>query len=226
VVRTRQALIQRTVGKKIVMAVTGAMMVLFVVAHMVGNLLVFQGAEAINDYGWLLQEGTHGLIWVVRIIMLGALVGHVWAMFGVVGSQQAARSVAYQAGRKNNRTNYAAITMRFGGPVLLLYIIYHLLHFTTGHVHHDFVRGDVYHNLVSGLSNPAIAGVYMVAMVALGLHLYHGIWSGLKTLGLPSEWDGAGKGLALGTALLVFTGNTAIVTYIQLIRIGTFQELP
>lgn len=225
-VRAQQALIQNTVGKKIVMAVTGALMVIFVVLHMVGNTLVFQGAEALNGYGWLLQEGTHGAIWILRIVMLAALVLHVWAMLGVVGSQQSARKTAYQFARKNQMTNYAALTMRFGGPVLLLFIVYHLLHFTTGHVHQDFVRGDVYHNLVVGLSNPLLAGVYVAAQLALGLHLFHGIASGLQTLGLPQRYDGWRRGSALVTALVVVGGNLAIVTYVQLISLGIAQELP
>lgn len=210
-VQTRQALIQNSVGKKIVMAVTGAIMVLFVIAHMVGNLLVFQGAKAINDYGWLLQEGTHGLVWVVRLVLLVTLIAHLWAMVGVVGSHASARTTAYAGGRKNQRTNYAAVTMRYGGPVLLLYIVYHLLHFTTGHVHEDFVRGDVYHNLVVGLSNPINAGVYQLAVLALGLHLYHGITSGLRTLGLPTRYESTAKTVSLLTALTVVAGNTAIV---------------
>ncbi|MEM6929543.1 MAG: succinate dehydrogenase cytochrome b subunit [Myxococcota bacterium] len=225
-VQTRQALIQNTVGKKIIMAVTGALMVIFVIAHMVGNTLVFQGAKAINDYGWLLQEGTHGAVWGLRAVMLAAVVLHVWAMVGIVGSQQSARSSRYQYTRKNQATNYAAITMKFGGPVLLLFIVYHLLHFTTGHVHSDFIRGDVYHNLVTGLSNPLLAGVYLVAQAALGLHLYHGIASGLQTLGLPLRYDRLRRAGALATALIVVGGNTAIVTYVQLIHLGIVQELP
>ncbi|MEN0060960.1 MAG: succinate dehydrogenase cytochrome b subunit [Myxococcota bacterium] len=213
-VQTRQVLIQNSVGKKIVMAVTGAMMVGFVFFHMIGNLLVFQGSKAINDYGWLIQEGTHGAVWAVRAVMLGALVAHVWAMVGVTRSHISARATRYQGGRKNQRTNYAAITMRYGGPVLLLYVVYHLLHFTTGHVHENFIRGDVYHNLVVGLQNPVNAGIYEVAQVALGLHLFHGISSALQTLGLPVRYESWSKGLALTIAVIVFAGNTAIVSAI------------
>ncbi len=202
------------------MAVTGAVMVAFVFFHMVGNTLIFQGAEAINDYGWLLQEGTHGAVWVVRAVLLAAVGLHVWAMFGVVGSQQAARSSRYQFPRKNQATTYAGVTMKFGGPVILLFLVYHLLHLTTGHLHEDFVRGDVYHNLMSGLANPVIAGVYVVAQLALGLHLYHGIASGLQTVGLPMRYDRLRRGGALATALVVVGGNLAIVTYIQLVSLG------
>lgn len=215
-VQARQVLMQNSVGRKIVMAVTGAIMVFYVLAHMTGNLLVFAGPEDLNAYGEFIQEGTHGLVWLLRIGMLGVLVAHVWAMVGVVRSQQTARSSRYQFSRKNQRTNYAALTMRFGGPVILLYLIYHLAHLTVGNAHPNFIRGDVYHNLTVGLSDPVVAGVYIAAQVALLLHLFHGIRSGLKTVGLPSRWDFWGDALAAVISVVVFAGNMSIVLAIQL----------
>jgi succinate dehydrogenase / fumarate reductase cytochrome b subunit len=173
---------QSTIGKKIVMAVTGLIMVAFVIGHVLGNLLAFAGADRINAYSAFLH-GTGELLWAVRLVLLISVIAHIVAATQLTLIERAARPVAY-ARRQYQAATLASRTIRWGGVLLALFIVYHLLHMTTGTVHPDFRQGDVYHNLVTGLSVPWVAAFYVVAMLALGLHLYHGAWSSFRTLGL------------------------------------------
>ena len=206
------ALIYRsTLGRKMVMAVTGLMLVGFVVAHMLGNLLVFVGPEELNEYGKFLQHGTHGLIWGARGGLLLAVLLHIWAAVSLTRSNRAARKQGYQYKLEKQKTTYAAITLRYGGFVLFCFIVYHLAHFTFGVGHPEFVRGQVYNNVVHGFQVPVVSIFYIVAMLALGLHLYHGIWSGLQTLGINNpQFNLLRKRLALAIATIVVLGNCAI----------------
>lgn len=200
---TTGQLINSSVGLKMVMAVTGVMWVGFVLAHMTGNLLVYAGPEALNAYGEFIQHGTHGAVWLLRITVAAAILVHIWAAITLASRSSAARPVSYSGGRASQRSTYAGITMRYGGPALMLFIIYHLTHMTLGWSHPDFVAGDVYANFIVGFQDPVASGVYIVAMVALGLHLYHGIRSGLQTVGIATmdaQWPGT---LAALIALLV-----------------------
>ncbi len=166
------------------MAVTGIILTLFVVGHMIGNLQVYLGARALNDYGELLRHFGHGCgLWVVRAGLLATISLHVWAAVSLTWDNRAARPVGYRDVRRQKST-YASRTMIWSGPILVLFIVYHLLHLTTGNAHGDFVPGDVYHNVIAGFSVWAASAAYILAMVALGLHLYHGVWSLLQTLGL------------------------------------------
>lgn len=171
-----------TIGKKIVMAVTGIVLVLFVIGHSLGNLLAFQGAEKFDAYAHLLQSAG-GALWVVRAVLLGCVVLHVQSALQLTRLDRAARPVGY-ARLEPQASTWAARTMRYGGVLLLAFIVYHLLHFTVGAVHPDFVQGEVYRNVVTGFGVTWVALFYVVAMAALGLHLYHGVWSGLQTLGV------------------------------------------
>jgi succinate dehydrogenase / fumarate reductase cytochrome b subunit len=209
-------LFRTTVGQKLVMGVTGAAMVGFVVAHMLGNLLIYAGAEALDDYGWFLQEGTHGLIWVVRLGLLAVVTAHVASAVALTRTNARARPARYQRRRRNQRTSYAALTMRYGGVVLVLFIAYHLAHLTLGWVHPDHVPGDVYGNVVRGLSVPWVAGLYLLAMGALGLHLYHGIASALQTLGVPGWLEPWRTRVALAVAVPVVVGNCSIPIAVML----------
>jgi succinate dehydrogenase / fumarate reductase cytochrome b subunit len=173
---------QSTIGKKIVMAVTGLIMVAFVIGHVLGNLLAFAGADRINAYSAFLH-GTGELLWAVRLVLLISVIAHIVAATQLTLIERAARPVGY-ARRQYQAATLASRTIRWGGVLLALFIVYHLLHMTTGTVHPDFRQGDVYHNLVTGLSVPWVAAFYVVAMLALGLHLYHGAWSSFRTLGL------------------------------------------
>lgn len=170
-----------SVGKKMVMAVTGFIIFGFVFVHMLGNLQLYVGPAQLNAYGALLHH-LHGLIWVVRATLLTALVLHMIAAYQVWMQSRHARPVRYKV-QVLAETTYAARTMIIGGPVIALFLIYHLAHFTTGQANPSFVSGDVYHNVVAGFQVWWASAAYIVAMVFVGLHLYHGVWSMLQTLG-------------------------------------------
>jgi succinate dehydrogenase / fumarate reductase cytochrome b subunit len=204
-------LVRSTIGRKVIMGVSGLVMVGFVIGHLAGNLLVFSGREELNAYAEFLQHGTHGLVWIARGGLLAAVVVHIWAAVSLTRVNIKARDERYVGGRKNPATTYAARTMRYGGVILLLFIIYHLLHFTFGTAHPDFVQGDPYNNIVVGFSVPWVSGFYIVAMIALGLHLYHGAWSGLQTLGLAhSQLNEGRRKLAAAIAFAIVIGNCSI----------------
>ena len=198
-----------TVGKKLVMAVTGITLVLFVIGHMIGNLQLYLGPEAMNHYAELLRELGHGgLIWVVRGGLLGMVLLHIWAATALTLGSWAARPQGYRRRQQWTESTYASRTMRWGGPILLIFIVYHLLHLTTGSVHGDFVAGDVYHNVIAGFSVWWVAGFYIFAQLVLGLHLYHGVWSMLQTLGLSHpSYNRMRKGIAILVALVIVSGN-------------------
>jgi succinate dehydrogenase / fumarate reductase cytochrome b subunit len=165
------------------MAVTGIIGVLFVIGHMVGNLQVFQGADRLNAYGHLLHGPLNELVWGARVVLLLALVLHVVAAYQLTMQNRAARPIEY-AVRTSQVSTLASRTLRWGGVLLLAFIIYHLLDLTIGTVNPAFQEGDVYANLLGSMRRPLIAAFYIVAMAALGLHLYHGAWSSLRTLGV------------------------------------------
>ena len=153
------------------------------------------------------RKAPTGAIWILRITVAAALLLHVWAAFSLISRSNQARPQSYAGGFERKRSDYASITMRYGGPALLLFVLYHLTHLTLGWTHPSFVYGDVYNNMVHGFSDPVVAGVYIVAMLALGLHLYHGIRSGLQTVGLASLESKWPAQLGAFIALVVMGGN-------------------
>lgn len=171
-----------TVGKKIVMAVTGLIMIGFVIGHLAGNLLFFAGRDRINAYSAFLHS-TGEVLWGVRLVLLVSVILHITAAVQLTAIDRAARPVGY-AKHQYEAATWASRSIRWGGVLLLVFIVYHLLHMTTGTVHPSFTPGDVYHNLITGLSVWYVAAFYVIAMVALGLHLYHGTWSSIRTLGV------------------------------------------
>jgi succinate dehydrogenase / fumarate reductase cytochrome b subunit len=151
---------------------------------MVGNLQVYLGPEAFNRYAELLREILHGWgLWIARIGLLVAVLLHIWAATSLTLDNRTARPVGYKTQAWREAT-YASRTMRWSGVILFFFIVYHLLHFTTGQAHPDFVHGDVYRNFVIGFRSVPVSLVYIVAMVFLGLHIKHGFWSMFQTLGL------------------------------------------
>lgn len=202
------AFLDSTIGKKVVMAATGVVLFGFVVVHMLGNLQVYLGPEALNSYGAALRSLGHGgVIWVARGTLLLAVSLHIWAAFGLWRKNQSARGTPYKTFQPRAST-YASRTMYWSGPILLLFIVYHLLHLTTGTVHPSFHEADVYRNFVVGFQQPAASAFYIAAMIALGLHMRHGVWSLLHTMGLAHpRWNGLRHGFATLIALVVVAGN-------------------
>ena len=207
------------VGKKVVMAVTGIVLVGFVIAHMLGNLKIFLGAQAIDTYAAFLR--TMGeplfpysvLLWVVRIVLLTCVALHITAAVQLTRMSRAARPHGYDT-KESIATTYAARTMRWSAVIVVLFIVYHLLHLTGGVVGWEpgqFRDLSVYHNVVAGFSVWYVSLFYIVAMACLCLHLDHGIWSLLQTLG----WNNARttstlRTLSRAVALAVFVGFISV----------------
>ena len=202
---------QSSVGKKAVMAVTGLILVAYLITHVLANLLVFSGPERINRYAQLLHS-TGAALWGARLILLAALILHIIAATQLAIRSRAARPEPYAGGRDPQVSTVAARTIRWGGALILLFLIYHILHFTTGTAHPDFVELNPHHNVSTGFRNPLVAAVYLLAMLAVGLHLYHGVWSSGRSLGLsqPSPRP-LHRRVALVLAVFVWLGFTAIV---------------
>ena len=205
-----RALWTSSVGKKAVMAVTGLIMLAYLITHVLANLLIFQGPEKINAYSRFLH-GTGGALWAARLVLLAAVGLHIVAAVQLASRRRAARPIGYAAGRESQVSTLASRTIRWGGALILVFLVYHILHFTLGTVHASFVDGDPYHNVVTGFSNPLVVLFYEVALVAVGLHLYHGIWSSGRSLGLSSPSpQPLRRQLALALSLMVWAGFTII----------------
>lgn len=171
-----------TIGKKIVVALTGLAMLGFLVGHLMGNLQIFLGPDKFNAYAAFLHHNP-GLIWGTRVVMLTSVLFHIVFTVQLTRRNKASRPVAYA----NHEMMQASPMSRFmivSGAFLGFYIVYHLLHFTTGTLHPQFVHDDVYANVITGFSVKSAAIVYILAMISLGFHLHHGIWSVFQTLGL------------------------------------------
>jgi succinate dehydrogenase / fumarate reductase, cytochrome b subunit len=207
-----------SVQLKFVMAVSGALALLYLIAHMIGNLKIFLGAEAINTYAaWLRTVGEPALpmqtlLWIVRVVLVVAIVAHIVSATILARRARRARPVRY-AHRQPVRGSYAARTMRWGGVIILLFIIYHLLDLTAGTLNPNFVEGDVHSNLVADFapSHWYATVAYTVAVIAVGFHVRHGLWSGLQSLGRSSAAaQNTIKGVALVVAVLLTVGFLSV----------------
>ncbi|MGK3201458.1 succinate dehydrogenase cytochrome b subunit [Amycolatopsis sp. MEPSY49] len=205
-----------TIGKKIVMAVTGALLLAFVFAHMVGNLKTFLGADDLNHYAhWLRTIGEPVLhyawfLWIQRVVLLVALVLHVTAAVQLVKRDRRARPVPY-VHRRPVRATFAVRTMRWGGATLALFVVWHILDFTVGTVNRDFVPGDPYHNLVADFQVWWVNLIYLAALVMLGLHIQHGFASAARTLGVTSGRRERAIKLFGNATAIVIAGGYALV---------------
>jgi succinate dehydrogenase / fumarate reductase cytochrome b subunit len=203
------------VGKKWVMALTGIGLMGYVFAHMVGNLKVYMGAEEFNHYGEFLRELLVPLLprtvtlWLLRIGLIAAFVFHIHAAVGLTLMNRRSRGDDRLVQTRDWQTaNIASRSMRLTGVVILLFLLWHLADLTWGNVNPDFVRGDVYRNLVASFERPAVSALYIVANVALGLHLWHGSWSLFQSLGLNNpRWNSWRRRFAIGFASIVTIGN-------------------
>ncbi|MBC8167914.1 MAG: succinate dehydrogenase cytochrome b subunit [Bryobacteraceae bacterium] len=170
-----------TIGKKVVMALTGLVLFGFVIGHMAGNLQYFLGREVLNHYAEKLHNNL-ALLWVVRVGLIAAVTLHIVAAVQLVTLQRGARPIGYVK-RKAVGSTYAARTMYWSGPVVAFFLVYHLLHLTVGTVHPNYEFLNAYDNVVYGFSQPLVTIFYIIAMSLLCLHLYHGIWSMCQTIG-------------------------------------------
>jgi succinate dehydrogenase / fumarate reductase cytochrome b subunit len=207
----RATFLGSSIGQKVVMAVSGLVLYAFVIGHMLGNLQIFLGREAINHYSVFLRELLHGQgLWIARAGLLVAVVLHVWMAVTLTLSNWAARPVGYREWQPREST-FASRTMVWSGPLLALFILYHLAHLTLGVAGQGFRDGQVYDNVVLGFSNPFVSAFYILAMLALGLHMYHGFWSLLQTLGLShARWNALRRTASTVLAGIVVAGNISI----------------
>lgn len=175
-------------GKKAVMAVTGIILFGWITAHMLGNLKLYLGAEHLNEYGhWLRNMGAPALpeataLWISRIVLIVCGWLHIQAATQLTLMNRQARPDDYEK-REYEASDFPSRTMRWGGVLLLIFVVFHLLHLTTGDAHPRFIFGDVYHNVVTGFQVVWVSLFYILAQIALGMHLYHGLWSMFQSLG-------------------------------------------
>jgi len=205
------------VGKKWAMALSGIALLGYVLVHMIGNLKVFLGESHINDYAeWLRDLGEPVLprtwvLWALRLGLIAAFVIHIVAAAQLTRINHAARDVKYQSKRDYVAANFASRTMRYTGVIILLFLIFHLLDLTFGNANPDFVHGDPYHNLFATFERVPVAIVYIVAMVALGMHIFHGAWSMFQSLGINNPRYNIWKRYFAGAFALVITiGNISM----------------
>ena len=197
-----------SVGKKVVMAITGFIAFTWVTIHMIGNLQIYLGAERLNAYGELLHS-MGSFLWVFRGIMTVVIISHIVAATQVTLQNIDARPTRYKIHRFRE-TTYAARTMWWGGPLVALFLLYHLMHLTFGNVHADFTD-NIYNNVVFGFQTPWTSGVYIVAMLMLGLHLYHGVWSMFQSVGANHpKWNKWRRIFAVAFGLAIAVGNISI----------------
>ena len=208
--------------KKAVMAVTGLMLFGFIVGHVTGNLKIYQGkyTDGVHQGEYALDVYAEGLreigapilakgqaLWIARIGLLLAVGLHIWSAWQLTLVNRRGRPVAYQRVTPQAST-YASRTMRWGGVILLFFVVYHILHLTTGSVHGSFEHGKVFQNVVQGFSNPLVSGFYILANLALGLHLYHGLWSLFQSLGLNgARFNDLRQKASMAFALIISLAN-------------------
>jgi succinate dehydrogenase / fumarate reductase, cytochrome b subunit len=200
-----------TVGKKIVMAFTGLILFGFVIAHLAGNLQVYEGPAKLNAYGAFLHS-IGELLWPARIVLLLCVTLHIVATVQLALRKKRARPVGYSR-KKAIASSYASRTMYWSGPIVLAFIIFHLLHLTAGYIQPGaaYIEGDVYHNVVSGFQVWWVSLSYIIAICLLGLHLRHGLWSMFQSIGfLQAQHTAAFKTAAFVIALLIVLGYISI----------------
>ncbi len=198
--------LEATVAKKILIAVTGVIMYGFVFVHMMGNLQIYEGPEKLNAYARFLRIEPP-LLWAARLVLLASVCVHAFFALQLWLRNRAARPRGYER-QDYQRADVFSRTMILSGPFIGLFIVYHILHFTTGTVHPAFNPEDVYANVVTGFSVPIVSIVYILAMVALGFHLFHGGFSLLQTLGLRTpRWEPLEKRVLAAVAVVIVVVN-------------------
>ena len=203
-------------GKKYVMAITGIMLMGFVFAHMVGNLKMYQGPEALNHYGEFLRElaypilPKYGALWLLRGGLIVAVILHIHAAYSLTKMNRAARTVGYQSRRDYIAANFASRTMRYSGVIVLLFLIWHLMDFTIGGTTAAYEYGKPYENVDASLSRVPVAIFYVIANLALGVHLFHGAWSLFQSMGWNNpRFNVWRRNFAAAFAAIIVIGNVS-----------------
>lgn len=199
------------------MAVTGFILFLFVIGHMLGNLQVFEGRDKLNAYGRFLH-GVPEILWAVRIVLIISVVLHIIASVQLALRKTQARPIGYER-KQNVASDYASRTMYWSGPILLAFVIYHLLHLTAGTIHpgSTFIENDVYHNVVTGFQVWYVSAWYVFSMVLLAFHIRHGAWSMFQSLGFNHpRHTPILKTAALAAAIIIAGGYISIPVSIML----------
>ncbi len=221
-------LTRTTIGQKVVVAVTGLILFGFVIGHFLGNLILFVGPEAFIDYGWTLKHNPP-LLWGTRITLLVAVVTHIGLTMSLARRNASARPSRYKKAREDQVTSYAARTMVISGPLLAGYILFHIAHFTApglafGGAEFDHV--NIYANVVSSFNVWWVAAIYVFANAMLGLHLFHGAWSALQSVGAQHpRYDSIRRNLAIGLAVMVAGGNMMIPLAVRGGLVGDAEQL-
>jgi succinate dehydrogenase / fumarate reductase, cytochrome b subunit len=211
-VSSRPSLYSTAVGKKYAMAISGMVLMAFVLVHMIGNLKIYFGSTALDNYSrWLRTVGEPALpeqwlLWGVRIVLLVALAVHLHAAYTLTMINRRARPEAYRSKRDYVAADFASRTMRWTGIIVILFVIFHLLDLTWGPANPDFVSGDPYHNVITSFERVPVAIVYIVANLALGVHLYHGAWSLFQSMGWTRPWR---RQFATVFAAVIVLGNVS-----------------
>jgi succinate dehydrogenase / fumarate reductase cytochrome b subunit len=198
-----------TIGKKAVMAASGAILFLFVIGHLIGNLQIYEGPEKLNHYAAFLRS-MPALLWTVRATLLLMVALHIWSSVQLVIRNTEARPTGYIK-KKPTGSSYASRTMYWSGPIILAFVIYHLLDFTIGTVNPHFQQGNVYANVLASFRLIPVSAFYIFAMLLLCMHLYHGLWSMFQSLGLNHpRYTPILKRGAAAVAILIAAGNISI----------------
>jgi succinate dehydrogenase / fumarate reductase, cytochrome b subunit len=210
------------VGKKWVMAVTGVILMGFIVAHLIGNLKFYLSKEEINLYGEALRDMPGHLLprtfllWTIRSVLIVAFALHLHSAYSLTVINKKARPQGYQSKRDYVAADFASRTMRWTGIIVLLYLVFHLMDLTWGNANAQFVRGDPYNNLVYSLQRPVVAAVYIVANIALAFHLYHGAWSMFQSMGINNpRINKSRRTFATAFAGLILAGNLSFPILVQ-----------
>jgi succinate dehydrogenase / fumarate reductase cytochrome b subunit len=205
------------VGKKWVMAVTGIVLLGFVLGHMIGNLKVYLGAGPLDHYAeWLRTLGEPALprtvlLWIVRVGLISAFFLHILSAAQLTRMNHRARPTKYESPRDYAAANFASRTMRWTGVIVGLFLIFHLMDLTWGNANPNFVRGNTYANVIHSFQRVPVAIVYIFANLALAVHIFHGAWSMFQSLGLNNpKWNHARRTFAIGFATIIAIGNVSM----------------
>lgn len=217
-------LYQTAVGKKWVMAITGIALLGYVLAHMIGNLKLYYGPADMNAYGEWLRNLAYPLLketqalWLMRTGLLVAFVLHLHSAYSLTVMNKKSRPVTYESNRDYIAANFASRTMRYTGVIVLLFIVWHVMDITLGTpgVNNEFIYHDPYNNVVTSFERPLVAGFYVIANLALGVHIFHGAWSMFQSLGVNNpRINAARRHFATAFAAIIVLGNVSFPIAVQ-----------